>query len=71
MRACVCASVSGRDVSGHKEVVGVLACLFLQVVRLCAPERARKAGVLWVNYARSCAWRGGGAPGRTRCKWGT
>ena len=32
---------------------------------------AEGGGPVWVNYARSCAWRGGGAPGRTRCKWGT
>ena len=32
MCAYVCASVSGCDVFGHKEVVDVLACLLLQVV---------------------------------------
>lgn len=51
--------VSGRSVPGREEVVGVLACFSPGG----SAARARgEPGSSRVSCARSCAWRGGGAP---------
>lgn len=41
MCTCVYVCVCALDVSGHKEVVDILECLFLQVARLCVCARGK------------------------------